>query len=257
MGFLFGGVSSQSMKIRARLSNWVVSPARRNAYETVPGKPGVADFGSDSAERIITVKCGVMPQRNFAGLVAVLDGVAEWLNPEDGVKQLILDDVPDRYYKARLSEAVDCERLLRTAGAFDLKFICPDPFAYALSDEATAFGITGAHTFTRSIGNTTSEPVYSIRGDIASGSGRHIKITTNGEALYIVGPLSEGETLVVDAGLVTAKVIDSTGETLRNGLANMRELHFPVLRQGGNEVVIETENASFTELEIKANSRWR
>lgn len=257
MGFLYNGVSSQSMKIRARLTNWAVSPARRNAYETVPGKPGVADFGSDSAERIITVKCGVMPQRTFAGLVAVLDGVAEWLNPEEGVKPMILDDVPDRYYKSRLTEAVDCERLLRTAGAFELRFICPDPFAYALSDETATFGNTGTHIFTRRIGNTGSEPVYLIRGEIASGSGRHIKVITNGDELYIVGPLAAGETLVIDTGLVTAKVIDTTGATVRNGLPNMRELNFPTLRHGTNELVIETENASFAGLEIKANSRWR
>jgi predicted phage tail component-like protein len=257
LGFLFGGVSSQSMKIRARLTSWVVSPARRNAYETVPGKPGVADFGSDSAERLITVKCGIMPQRSFAALVTVLDGVAGWLDPEGGVKQLVLDDVPDRYYKARLTEAVNCERLLRTAGAFDLQFICPDPYAYAFVDETASFGQTGTHTFTRHIGNATSEPVYLIKGEIASGSGRHIKITTGGEALYIVGPLAVGETLLIDSGLVTAKVIDSTGATVRNGLPNMRELNFPTLRTGTNELVIETENASFVGLEIKANSRWR
>ncbi|MPN36415.1 hypothetical protein SDC9_183924 [bioreactor metagenome] len=138
-----------------------------------------------------------------------------------------------------------------------MQFICPDPYAYALSDETAVIASTGEHTFTRNIGNTFSEPVYLLRGEIASGSGRHIKITTNGDELYITGPLSAGEILVIDSGLVTAKVTDTTGETLRSGLPNMQELHFPTLRNGTNAIIIETQNASLAGLEIKANSRWR
>ena len=41
MGFIYKGISSQSMKIRARLTKWQVSPALRNSFETVPGKAGI------------------------------------------------------------------------------------------------------------------------------------------------------------------------------------------------------------------------
>lgn len=71
------------------------------SVRSVPGKAGVADFGCDSAERTVKVECSVFPQKNFPALVAVLDGMAEWLDPTKG--QLILDDVPDRYFMARLS----------------------------------------------------------------------------------------------------------------------------------------------------------
>jgi predicted phage tail component-like protein len=123
MGFIYNGISSQSMKIRARLTKWQVSPALRNSFETVPGKAGIADFGCDISERNIIISCSVLPQRSFADLVSVLDNVAEWLNPENGLKQLVIDDLPDRYFMARLSEAVDCERILRTAGSFELRFV--------------------------------------------------------------------------------------------------------------------------------------
>ena len=43
---------------------------------------------------------------------------------------------------ARLKDKVDCERVIRAAGVFDLSFYCPDPFAYALEDEV--FTITKA-----------------------------------------------------------------------------------------------------------------
>jgi len=125
MGFIYNGISSQSMKIRARLTKWQVSPALRNSFETVPGKAGIADFGCYVSERNIIISCSVLPQRSFAELVSVLDNVAEWLNPVNGLKQLVLDDLPDRYFMARLSEEVDCERLLRTAAALNFGLFVP------------------------------------------------------------------------------------------------------------------------------------
>ena len=58
---------------------------------------------------------------------------------------------------------------------------------------------------------------------------------------------------------MTAKVVDSNGETLRNGLPLLSELNFPVLNTGDNTIVIATvgTNTIFTELNIQARSRWR
>lgn len=257
MGFNFNGTASKNMKIKARLTSWQASPALRNFYETVPGKAGVADFGCDSGERIITLTCYIYPQKDFAALVSVLDAMAQWLDPTKGLKQLVLDEVPDRYFMARLSEAVDCERLLRSAGTFTLKFICPDPHAYALEDETFVISEEGEHEISRSIGTTLSEPVYSIQGVVSSDTDSYISIITNGEELRITGALAEWETLIVDSNLVTAKVVDSVGDTLRNGLPLLYELNFPVLETGTNTVVVSTSNATFTELNIEANSRWR
>ena len=257
MGFVYNGISSQGMKVKARLTNWQLSPSLRNSFVTVPGKHGVADFGADSAERYIIVKCGVFPQRDFAELVSVMDGVAEWLDPSRGLGELILDDVPDRYFMARLSEAVDCERLIRSAGRFDLKFVCPDPFAYALTDETYTAAAAGSHTVTRLKGSAASEPVYSLKGVIPSGASTYISLITNGAELRVVGALASGETLVIDSGMVTAKVVNAQGATLRNGLPYLQELNFPALQKGANTVVISAAGAAFTELKIQAKSRWR
>ena len=75
--------------------------------------------------------------------------------------------------------------------------------------------------------------------------------------MRIVGPLSEGETLVIDSGMVTAKVTDAAGNALRNGLPCLQELNFPILRKGMNNIEIAAANATFTELKIQAKSRWR
>ncbi len=257
MGFNFNGTASKNMKIKARLTSWQASSTLRNFYETVPGKAGVADFGCDSGERIITLTCYIYPQKDFAALVSVLDDMAQWLDPTKGLKQLVLDEVPNRYFMARLSEAVDCERLLRSAGSFTLKFICPDPHAYALEDEAYVLSEEGEHEIVRNIGTTLSEPIYAIQGVISSDTSSYISIITNGEELRITGALAEGETLIVDSHLVTAKVVDSVGDTLRNGLPLLYELNFPTLETDTNTVVITAYNATFTELKIQANSRWR
>ncbi len=257
MGFIYDGVSSQSMKIKARLTSWQASPSLRNSFVSIPGKYGVADFGSDSAERIIALHCNINPRYSFSALVSVLDDLAEWLDPARGAKQVVFDDVPDRYFTARLSEAVDCERLILSAGAFELKFVCPDPHAYALADETYTITTTGNHEIRRQKGNTDSEPVYLLKGVIPTGASSYISLTTNDSALRILGPLSDGETLVIDAGKLTAKIVDAQGETLRNGLPYLEELNFPTLAKGINTIQISTVGANFTELKIKAQSRWR
>lgn len=259
MGFSYNDTASADMGIRARLTSWQVCGSLRNYTSSIPGKSGVADFGSDFDYREINVSCSIPPKRSFAALVSALDDISLWLDPTDGLKQLIFDDVPDRYFMARLREKIDCERLLvRSAGSFDLKFFCPDPFAYAVNDETYTISSTGSHTVRRTKGNIASNPIYRIEGVITSSASNYITVTTNGSELKIVNAvLSSGETLVVDTDMMTAYVEDSNGNILRNGLPYLKELNFPMLNVGNNTVSVAVNNATFTSLEIEAKSRWR
>ena len=241
MGFSYNDVTSKSMGLKARLTSWQVCGRLRNFTTTVPGKYGVTDFGAD------------FDYRRF-----VVDDNAAWLDPVGGLKQLILDDVPDRYFMARLNAAVECERLLRSSGSFDLTFFCPDPFGYAIEDENFSVTVEGSHTITRHTGNMESNPIYRIEGEITSAAGNYISITTNGQELKIVNAtLAAGETLVVDTDRMTAYVEDENGTTVRNGLPYLEELNFPTLSVGDNTVSVAAANAVFTGLEIQARSRWR
>ena len=128
MGFQYNGITSQSMSVKDHLTGWQMVPTLRSNTETVPGKAGLADFGADSGERYIDVACNVYPQKTFADMVAVLDQVAAWLDPTAGTKQLVLDDVPDRYFLARPPHTGGWARLPPAARSVTPRFLCPDPF---------------------------------------------------------------------------------------------------------------------------------
>lgn len=73
----------------------------------------------------------------------------------------------------------------------------------------------------------------------------HIFLFTNGEELRVVGALTADEVLVIDSGLVTAKITDANGNTLRNGLPVLDELNFPVLHKGENEITVSARSNIF------------
>lgn len=153
---------------------------------------------------------------------------------------------------------MDCERVLRSAGSFDLKFFCPDPFAYALADETFTILKAGDHTITRTIGNMDANPIYRIKGAITTSANNYISIVTNGAELRVINAsLTTGETLVVDTERLTAYVEGESGSKLRNGLPYLQALNFPTLQMGDNKITIATNNANFTSLTIRARSRWR
>ncbi|MBM7707858.1 distal tail protein Dit [Enterococcus lemanii] len=258
MGFLYDDISSKSMGLKARLTSWQVCGGMRNFTTTVPGKYGVTDFGADFDYREINVACNIYPKHSFSALVSTLDELSTWLDPMQGLKELVFDDVPDRYFMARLNEKVDCERLIRFSGSFNLKFFCPDPFAYAITDENYLIESEGSHTITRQTGNVASNPMYRLKGIITSGVNNSISVTTNGLEMKIVNAvLLKEEILVIDTDKMTAYVEDENGIILRNALPYLKEIQFPSLHVGTNILAITTNNAVFTALEIKARSRWR
>ena len=256
MGFYFNGVSSKEMGIKAHLVSWNTVPTLRGNTGAVPGKSGVIDFGAEYGERYIDIYCNVYPKANFAALTKVLDGVADWLDPTAGVKQLILDDVPGRFFWARLSDTVDTEKLVRYSGAFNLRFMCPDPYAYSTENEI--FSLAESESIVRQYGNAVSAPIYTIEGYIPSEAASSITISTNGNELTISGPLNRNQRLVIDSDLLTATVTDEEGYTTGNGLSHLQSLAFPSLLPKTNVIEIATAGkAELTSLTIDARSRWK
>lgn len=252
MGFRYNGISSESMGIKTRMSTESRMPNIRNLTEKIAGKHGIFDFGETFSEREITITCFIPPGKSDYELQQVKDKINEWLNPENGLQPLILDTAPDRFYFARLKDGFSYDRIVRNTGTFELAFFCPDPFAYALDDEI--FCLTSSANVIRNKGNHESAPVYQISG-LLSDDSEIIRVTVNGEGMGVVGPLFDGETMIIDADAMTAKIVDADGN-ITNALGQMKTLEFPFLKVGSNAITIGVTKGSLGLLKINAKSRW-
>lgn len=214
-------------------------PDFTNNTVTVPGREGVFDFGETIGERKIEISCFIPPGKTDEEFLARKDEIIAWLNPDNGLKDLILDKEPGRVYRARLEGGFSFDKAVRNSCTFDLTFLCPDPYAYAEADETYEFTEPGTFTVSRSLGNADSLPVYSLTAELTKET--KAVITTNGNALEISGRLAKDEILVIDSSLMTAKVTDQDGNTLRNGLPLVNSLDFPELKAGENTLVIDAD----------------
>lgn len=258
MGFSFDGISSKSMGIASQMTTENRVPELKNRTISMAGRDGLLDLGASLSERVVEISCFIPPKRTAAELLECKDEIVSWLSPDKGLCALVLDTEPGRVYYARLQEGITFEKVVRFSATFDITFFCPDPFGYAAEDEVFTFTAAGSHTVRRRLGNLYSSPVYRLKGVLASGAGKYISITTNGMELKIANAvLSASEMMVVDTEKMTAWVEDADGNTLRNALPYIDELNFPTLDAGLNTVEVAVSNAVFTELEIRAKSRWR
>lgn len=214
-------------------------PDFTNNTVTVPGREGVFDFGETIGERKIEISCFIPPGKTDEEFLARKDEIIAWLNPDNGLKDLILDKEPGRVYRARLEGGFSFDKAVRNSCTFDLTFLCPDPYAYAEADETYEFTEPGTFTVSRSLGNADSLPVYSLTAELTKET--KAVITTNGNALEISGRLAKDEILVIDSSLMTAKVTDQDANTLRNGLPLVNSLVFPELKAGENTLVIDAD----------------
>ena len=214
-------------------------PDFTNNTVTVPGREGVFDFGETIGERKIEISCFIPPGKTDEEFLARKDEIIAWLNPDNGLEDLILDKEPGRVYRARLEGGFSFDKAVRNSCTFDLTFLCPDPYAYAEADETYEFTEPGTFTVSRSLGNADSLPVYSLTAELTKET--KAVITTNGNALEISGRLAKDEILVIDSSLMTAMVTDQDGNTLRNGLPLVNSLDFPELKAGENTLVIDAD----------------
>lgn len=256
MGFTFNNITSKEMNIKARIESFSVVPSLRNRSVQISGKDGLYDFGCELSERNIVFDCYIFPQISKARLLEIADNLAVSFDPKQGVKQLVLEDMPNRYFMARLSEGIDVQKLIQNSGSFTLNFVAYDPYGYAINDEIFELDTDGNHSITRTLGNTESLPIYELQANIPSSTDT-ITISTNGVSLVVNGELLEDETLVIDSSLMTAKVVDEYGVTLRNGLLLIDEYNFPSLESGDNLLSITENGTTFISLTITAQSRWR
>ena len=257
MGFLFDGVSSRSMGIKSYLRQWELMPGLENQFLTLPGRDGGLDLGSTLGMRTIRLEAGFLPQASVSNLSDKIDTLTAWLSPEKGAKRLVLDEFPDRYFLARVSENLMLTRVLRMMGSFELTFLAPDPFAYALEDETAVYTEPGTFRFTRQKGNSSSSPILRVKATFTESNRPRLLLTINHETLVLSGIAPSGSILEIDCGMQTVRLLNSRGELIGNGMPLLEEPVFPTLLMGENTVSIKAERFDSFEVSLHACSRWR
>ncbi|MEC3417067.1 phage tail family protein [Bacillus thuringiensis] len=102
----------------------------------VKGRAGVLDFGNEIGERRINVDITlVTPKPNEVIKYTTL--LAEWLFYTE-LQELILDDEPDKFYRARIEGETNIDEML-TTGTGTLTFLCPSPFKESLTPKSLFF----------------------------------------------------------------------------------------------------------------------
>lgn len=119
----------------------------------------------------------------------------------DHLCELVLDDAPDVYYMAVLTDDTDIERFAETGGA-TLTFLCPDPIAHGRLVRKSAKG--GGRTGARVGGTAKTAPVVYVQCN-----GQPATVLFDGETFRTTQSVS-GE-LAIDA---VSHICDSNGSTV-------------------------------------------
>ena len=223
--FIFKDISSTSFKIIVNSLPPISKPTMRVEETEVDGVDGTMfeDLGYESYDKKIKI---TITENN-------IDELIHWLKGEG---QLVLSNEPDKYYKAKVIEQIDFERLIKyepVEVAFRVQ-----PYKYELYELPITLNTSGGTVFNN--GLETSKPKMTI-----TGSG-NITLSVNNNLVFSY-TFPEGETqVVVDSEKQDAYL----GTVLKN--RNMTG-EFPILQSGSN---IISWSGTITSIVVEPNSRW-
>lgn len=249
-GFTYDSIYSINKGLNVTNVERPILPPIKSKTKSVEDRDGVYYFGSQFDAETISVEV-VWKGDTLELTQSIKREIAAWLIP-NGLKKLIFDDEPDRYYSAVLDGDSGVKQIVRM-GTATLNFLVPDPYAYALQDDVFS-DPSGTITFTRK-GSANSNPKIEITGTSADGDG--FSIDLNGTVLNYSGALASGETLVLDSHFVTAYIIKPDGSQV-SALNNIDSLDFPIALPEVNNSLVVTPNGAATieNVKITCRSRW-
>jgi predicted phage tail component-like protein len=126
-GFVFKG--RHCSEFGARLLRYTVNSPDLREYEDEPaGLPGVLDFGTELGKREIEIVMDIDPSVDVP-FKRRQSEILTWLKPTTAAGILVFDEVPDRFFYAKLSGRLVPEQIGQY-GEFRVTLKCTDPFAY-------------------------------------------------------------------------------------------------------------------------------
>ncbi len=203
---------------------------------TVPGRAGDLEIRDGSYKSFeLTLTCYIADLSNVAKIAA-------WLSARG---PLILGNMPDRYYIARMTEPVEFEQIVRgrKQRRFDLPFWC-QPFRYHVEQTEGANDIpltSSPHTLTNP-GTYKSAPRIKVEGtgDV---------VLTIGTQIVEIEGLEDG--IIIDSEL--GDCFNLTESALLNGKVTLMDDDFPTLAPGAN--IISWTGDGVTKITV--TPRWR
>lgn len=242
--FTFDGIHTDSLNINVNYPTFSGLAGVNNLLEGIDGKDGLYDFGVNLKEKYLTFDCNFLPQTTYEQAVTIIDNINKNFNPKLGLKSLIMDVTPDRQYFARLYQGLDINRIIRTGGRFELTFIVPDSYAYAITGDNEQYTANGTYTF--NVGGTaTALPILTIIADIQQGGDNLVFNFNNLQVLEVRPVIETTYKLVVDCENRTIKYINIATEDEFDGLPYIEKIAFPELLNGDNSIEI-TESSALT-----------
>lgn len=227
----------------------ILAPQKLSTLSIV-GRDGAFYFRKQNADYIVEVDI-LIKGSSLQDVRNQVRDLADLLYTEQP-EQLICADEPDKYIKATLTDDTVLSDIFVTSKA-TLKFYCPDPYWYAITDDIQTYTTAGAKSFIRQ-GTAPSYPKFEIKGSNGSGS---ISITCNGSTMSFTGGLISSDILVIDSNLITAYVIKSDGSTVPV-MDQLDNLDFPVFNKGTVDITFAVSGgATVSEIKVFSNSRWR
>lgn len=251
-GFSYGGESAALYHVQLLKSPVSVLPTTRDKLVVLPGRHGALRLIPDLGERRLLLECWLAANTG-AELAERVERLGAWLNPLRGARQLIFDSTPDKFYTAVFAGgALDAE-VRAMQGLFTAEFVCPDPFAYAITPDVIV--ITTSPGSYRQFGSAPADPLLRLQGVSAGAGGQQISIAIGDQVVTYRGALAAGEWLEIDCAAKTA--VRVVGTTRARVLGLLDRPTFPQLSPGPNAIsVVAAGGASWLTLEVHCRNRW-
>lgn len=207
-------------------------PSTRDSVEEIPGRHGEIDFGTELKSRLLELDVATDEGHTPIEKSHLQRLFAKYLNPTKGYKPLIFSDDDEKTYMVKYSGKIDVSNF-PTWFKFVLPFKMGDPFIIG-SFEKT---LVGSGTLIND-GTTETGLIIEINGPATNPT-----IAIGGETLKYTGTISNGQKLIIDTSLETAKIGSS------NAMANY-DGSFPLLYPG------ETSVTAPSNVSIRWRDKW-
>ena len=206
----------------------ITKPKMRTEIITIDGVDGdiINDLGYESYDKEIQIGL----TKNF--------NINEIINYFNGEGNLVLSNESDKYYKAKIINKIDYEKIFRFRTA-TVTFHC-QPFKYDVNEEAVEETITSQESITvTNLGYEQSKPVITLEGTGTVG------LYINGFQIFSY-EFDSDEKVVIDS--------EQQEAYLESKLKNRNMVgEFPLLISGENTI---TWSGTLTKIKIHPKSRW-